>query len=278
MSAHLPIAAHRATNATLRRLIFSADIPFDKQRRRLNTALAMTSRSELRCDIANVPCVTHVVEGSPATVVYVHGGGFCVGTPAMGAALLEALRARWGVSTIAVDYALAPECPFPAALNQVREVVKSIDGSVILIGDSAGANLALATALDDPPSALVLLSPWLDLSADRRVSSASDPLLSASWLDACATAYTDVALDSPMVSPLYGDLATLGPTLVIGGSDDVLAPDAEALARRSDRVEVKIFEGMWHDFALSVGRLAAADEALEVLGGFLEKVTGLSSP
>jgi len=206
-----------------------------------------------------------------------------VGTPQMSRAWAAALSTRLSAKVVLPDYPLSPEARFPLAAQacgQVYDALRS-KGPVGVLGDSAGGNLALGVAQTRvgaaAPGALVLASPWLDLTVDRSADVAlakQDPMLNPAWLAACAKDYAPDQLDDPLVSPLLGSLGNLPPTLVLGGTDDVLAPDLDRLVTTwpgPAPLEVMVVEGLWHDFALQVGLLKAADEALERTLEFLER-------
>jgi epsilon-lactone hydrolase len=240
-----------------------------------------------------------------ATVVHFHGGGYCVGSPAEARNWAARLSVRAGCRVVLPDYRLAPEHPHPAAMEDARAVLSAVlgaaaGGPVIVSGDSAGGGLALAALLAHPgpaasapglaPGAFhgvsgvagcILLSPWLDLAADRAAAVElvrRDVLLSPAWLEACASAYAPaVDLADPSVSPVNADLGGLPPLLIQSGADDLLAPDAERLADRANAAGVDVsytqWPGLWHDFALQPDLLAAADSALSQASSFVARLT-----
>jgi len=194
------------------------------------------------------------------------------------------------------EYRLAPEHPHPAALEDALAVLTSIlgevaPGSIVVSGDSAGGGLALAAllALRDEgrapghqlPAGCILLSPWLDLSSDRRALRRLvrlDVLLSPGWLEACATAYARPAnWTDPSISPLLAAHKGLPPLLIQAGTDELLAPDAGHLAASASAAGVDVtytrWPRMWHDFALQPGLVRAADSALSQAAWFLATVT-----
>jgi monoterpene epsilon-lactone hydrolase len=245
------------------------------------------------------------------TVVHFHGGGYCVGTPGLARTWAAHLSARAGCRVVLPDYRLAPEHPHPAALDDARAVMNAVLGetapaSVVISGDSAGGGLALAIVLDrrdagqpghpaerdprapaadevaaKPIAGCILVCPWLDLSADRRAVPdlvRRDAVLSPTWLDACAAAYAPAPQRScPSVSPLLAAHHGLPPLLIQAGTDDLLAPDAERLAASASAAGVDVtytrWPGMWHDFPLQPGLLAAADRALAQAAWFVRKTT-----
>jgi epsilon-lactone hydrolase len=233
------------------------------------------------------------------TVIHFHGGGYCLGSPAEARDWAAHLSARAGCRVVLPDYRLAPEHPFPAAVDDARAVVSAVlgeaaPGTVVVSGDSAGGGLALGAALALPGTSAgaarlagcILLSPWLDLTADRAAVPElvrRDVVLSPAWLEACAQAYTPTADRSqPMVSPLRASLGGLPPLLIQCGTDDLLAPDAENLAVRAAVAGVDVtrsrWPGLWHDFALQPGLTAAAGRALAQAAWFVGRVCARAGP
>jgi monoterpene epsilon-lactone hydrolase len=290
----LPPGFLRLGLGQLRRFALNPDLPWEIQRRRLDKFMSagppVRGISLNRRELNEVPALV-VSAGEPAgcVVVHFHGGGYCVGSAAMGKTWAGRLAAKAGCSVVLPEYRLAPEHPYPAGLEDARQVYKAVladhaPGSVVLSGDSAGAGLALALAAalrDDGepvPAGCVLISPWLDLGADRRADPVlvrKDHLLSPSWLSACARAYAEPARwADPWVSPLLGSFDGLPPLLIQAGSDDLLVPDADRLAALVPGSTYTKWPGMWHDFALQPGLVAAADSALAQVAWFTAKVTG----
>jgi epsilon-lactone hydrolase len=233
------------------------------------------------------------------TVVHFHGGGYCVGSPAEARDWAAHLSARAGCRVVLPDYRLAPEHPFPAAVNDARAVVSAVlgeaaSGAVVVSGDSAGGGLALGAALALPGAAdgaarlagCILLSPWLDLTANRAAVPElvrRDVVLSPAWLEACARAYAPVAdRAQPMVSPLHANLGGLPPLLIHCGTDDLLAPDAGNLAVRAATADVDVtysrWPGLWHDFALQPDITLAAGSALAQAAWFVARVSAPDRP
>lgn len=293
------------------RLVLNPRLPWEVQRRRMErlagSLLVPRGTSISKTDLNGVPAeVVTAGSGSSAagvTVVHFHGGGYCVGSPAEARDWAAHLSARTGCRVILPDYRLAPEHPYPAALDDARAVLSAVlaeaaNGPVVLSGDSAGGGMALVTALGLPGAGdgaaevasgvagasrvtgCILLSPWLDLAADRAAVPElvrRDVVLSPAWLEACAAAYTQgTDRTQPAVSPVYAKLDGLPPLLIQCGTDDLLAPDAERLAVRARAAGVAVtytrWPGMWHDFALQPTLVGAADSAVTQAAWFLAHV------
>jgi len=219
-----------------------------------------------------------------AAILYLHGGGYCVGSPATHRAVTARLARTTGLPVFVADYRLAPEYPFPAAVDDAVAAYRALleMGPVVVAGDSAGGGLALATALAarqlqlDPPAALILLSPWVDLTTSMLSDGAAkhEAVLSRAWLATCAGHYlADGDPKAPLASPIYGDLRGLPPTLIQAGADELLHGDAvrihDALLNAGVPVSCEIIAALWHGFHLHAGMLPAANAAIERVGRFI---------
>lgn len=272
---------------SVRRLVFNPDVTWSKQRSRLRAALMGTRPlfdvGVESVSIGGVACerMTPLRVEKSRRIVYVHGGGYCVGSSQMGHGLCSYLAATFDAEVLSVNYRLAPEHPAPAAVDDVEMVLRSLEGrTVVALGDSAGAGALVAAMQRDRHNvrSLALVSPWLDLSVewgrDNELVS-RDPLLSPEWLDVCARAYAGDDRANPEVSPLRGNWHNLPSTLIVGGGDDLLAPDARRVAALGlEHVRVREFPDFWHDFALSVGQLAVADETARLIALHFANATG----
>lgn len=253
------------------------------------TAGAPRPRGVLRSTarIGGRPCEWHRPEGgSRSALLYLHGGAYLVGAPSTHRGICAALAKRGGLEVCALDYRLAPEHPFPAALDDAlaayQELLAAGYEHIFIGGDSAGGNLTLVTTLRlrerglPLPAALVCYSPVVDFSGGQlHTPAAGDPLIHPKWIEQALGAYCPPGVDAqqPLVSPINGDLAGLPPLIIQVGEDEVLRNDSLRLAEtaRAQGVAVRLerYEGLWHVFQAHVGMLRAADRALASVVTFL---------
>lgn len=222
-------------------------------------------------------------------LLYLHGGGYVIGSPDTHAGMVGELARRAGLRAVSVDYRLAPEHPFPAAVDDGLAAYRELLATgtdpqdLVLAGDSAGGGLAVATLLAardaglPQPAAAAVFSPWADLTlagGSIRSKEGADPL----FTEADVRAYADLYLGAgdrahPLASPVFADLTGLPPLLVQAGANEVLLDDAVRLAGRAgaDDVEVtlEIGPGLPHVFQHHYGRLDEADAALDRTARFL---------
>lgn len=221
-----------------------------------------------------------------AAILYLHGGGYCLGSPISHRSVTTYLARAANLPVFAADYRLAPEHPFPAAIEDAVAAYRALAarGPVAIAGDSAGGGLALATAFElrqrqmAAPAALALMSPWLDLtlSALPDKPAAGEAMLTAAWLAACARHYLAGGnAASPLASPLFGDLRGLPPTLIQAGGDELLCNEAvqlhEAMLKAGVDVRCEIVPGRWHAFQVHAGLLPSANAALKRAGHFIAR-------
>lgn len=220
-------------------------------------------------------------------VLYCHGGGYSTGSRKYARTLTSKLASSTFMDVLCFDYRLAPEHPYPAALE---DAVAAWDylmllgygaREVIVAGDSAGGNLALALTLSLKaqkrllPRGLVLMSPWTDLTSSGesfQTKAEVDPVLNAEYIDRMKLAYTQGRdLENPLVSPLFGDHRDFPPTYIQVGENEVLYSDARRLYMRllEEHVSVKFehFKGMWHVFQMSPFKTAYG--AMDLIADFI---------
>jgi acetyl esterase/lipase len=225
--------------------------------------------------------------GNPATsVLYLHGGGFTIGSPATHRALATHLATASGATVHVLDYRLAPEHPFPAALDDVLAAYRELldrgaaPARTALAGDSAGGWLALSAALrlrdagDPRPGALGLISPWLDLQGSAWPDDRSDAMLRPAWLRRCARDFAGGRdPGAGELAPLEADLTGLPPVTMHVGSEEILLDDAVRLAHRARAagvpVDLRRLDGLWHVAHASAGLVTASTAAVTALGATL---------
>ncbi|PWK62110.1 alpha/beta hydrolase fold domain-containing protein [Roseicyclus mahoneyensis] len=217
-------------------------------------------------------------------LMYLHGGGFTIGSPRTHAALAGHLAAHAGMRACIPAYRLAPEHPAPAArADAIAAYARLIDRDTppaALAGDSAGGNLALLVAQHardtglPQPRALALIAPAADLTGDIAARFAAAPgevLIPPAWARRIKRAYLpNIDPADPTISPLCGDLTGLPPALIHVGAEEALADEARRLADRMDVADLTLWPGLPHVWHLHAGRAPAADRALADLGAFLK--------
>jgi epsilon-lactone hydrolase len=226
-----------------------------------------------------------------AVILYFHGGVYVIGSAATSVPLVAELARRTGARVITLDYRLAPEHPYPAAVDDAQDAYKGLleqgvdPGQIALAGESAGGGLAVATllALRDAgtplPSCAFLMSPYADLTlsgdsvADRE---AVDRTLTPAGLRLRIPDYVAGAdASDPLISPVFADLTGLPPLLIQVGSNEILLSDALRLAERAAMADVTVTldvtDGVPHVFQAFAAMLDEADAALVRAAAFLRK-------
>jgi monoterpene epsilon-lactone hydrolase len=242
-----------------------------------------------RSTIGGRPCEWQRPPGEPTSVfLYLHGGAYLIGSPATHRAITGALAKLGNLAVCTLDYRLAPEHRYPAALEDSVAAYKALLAAgyraeqIVIGGDSAGGNLALITALRlqesglPAPRALVCFSPVTDFSLRQlHKPPAGDPLLNPAWLAQAVKLYcpADMPPQDPRLSPVYADLSALPPTLIQVGSDELLLNDSLRFAERAKaagvELQLEVYPGLWHVFQAHVGLLHAADFAMARVISFL---------
>jgi acetyl esterase/lipase len=230
-------------------------------------------------------------------VLYLHGGGYCIGSVHTHRALAARVSEAAGLPVLLLGYRLAPEHPHPAAVDDAVAGYRWLldrgfePRQLTIAGDSAGGGLTLATLLtvrdDDPdllPSAAALLSPWADLtqSSDSMAANASrDPAVDPVGLDEMAEWYAGSDRRAPMVSPRFADLAGLPPLLIQVGESEILLDDATGTAAAAEAAGVDVTLEVWpdvfHVWHASAGMTPEGDEAVATVGRFLAEWVGASA-
>jgi acetyl esterase/lipase len=222
-------------------------------------------------------------------IFYLHGGAYAIGTAASSVGLASDLTRRAGARLVTIDYRLAPEHPYPAAIDDAVAAYRGLlDGGVAasaigIAGESAGAGLAAATLVAlkhaglPQPTGAVLMSPWVDLTVSGDSISAKaavDPALTPEGLRRRADDYVaDGGRTADLVSPIFADLTGLPPLLIQAGSHEILLDDATRLASRAAAADVavrlEVTPGVPHVFQGFAAMLDEGDAALTSAGEFL---------
>jgi epsilon-lactone hydrolase len=227
-----------------------------------------------------------------AALLYLHGGGYVIGSPRSHRHLAEAIARAAGIACLLPDYRLAPEHPFPAAVDDALAAYRSLveqrkiaPGSVAVAGDSAGGGLTAVTLLAirqaglPVPGAAVCISPWTDLTCSAPsygTKAASDPLVARPGITVMAQEYLG-ATDprTPLASPLFADLRGLPPLLIQVGSEEVLLDDATRLAQQACAAGVdatlEVWDSMIHVWHWFLPWLDEAQSAVDKIGAFLRE-------
>jgi acetyl esterase/lipase len=268
-------------------------------RQSIHAAARWTSRPRagtevLPVDAGGVPgeFITTLASRPDRDVLFLHGGGYVTGSGALYRDLTWRLATAARARVLAIDYRLAPEHPFPAALDDALAAYRWLVAGradprrTAVMGDSAGGGLALALLLrlrDDGlelPAAAVAVSPWTDLAltgASLSFNEKSDPMLNAADARLFADCYLAGADPrNPYASPLYSNPAGLPPTLIHVGSDEILHDDAvrmaEILRAAGCRAEIEVWPRMPHVWHLFAPVLPEAKQAIANIGAFADQV------
>lgn len=219
-------------------------------------------------------------------ILYLHGGSYTAGTLTYAKGFGGVLADKTGYRVFCVGYRLAPEHPYPAALEDALLAYRHLlEGhapeDITFVGESAGGGLCFCVCLKlreaglPQPARIVALSPWTDLTMSDAPDEETmrDPVLSAEKLRRSAHMYAEGRLGEPTVSPLFGDPTGLPPALIIAGSDEILLPDSVRMARRLEDhgcdCELFVEPDMWHVYPLY--GIPEAKEALDRMRAYITR-------
>jgi acetyl esterase/lipase len=225
-------------------------------------------------------------------ILYLHGGGYVTGSAGTHRMLCASLTQKVKAKIFFPEYRLAPEYPFPAALEDATSAYRWLLAqgfeaeNIVIAGDSAGGGLSLATiqALRDDnkplPAGMICISPWTDLTMSyesHRSKANVEPILRADSLELWASSYAaDTDLRNPLISPAFADFSGFPSMLIQVGSEEVLLDDAKELAKKAKfagvDVTLSIYEGMWHVWHAAGEFLPESRAAFEVIGEFVQGV------
>jgi epsilon-lactone hydrolase len=281
--------------AILRQSAFPADADVNELRRQLRELASAqplpAGVTVTAAELGGVPTAEITIDGTEPrhVVLYFHGGVYVLGDAFQAAALAAQVGRRADAKVISVDYRLAPEHPYPAAVDDALAAYQALlrtgtdPADIAFAGESAGGGLAVATLVNARdrglplPAAAYVMSPYADLTlagASMDTKSAADPLLSRENLQARVPDYTaghDPALG--LISPIFADLSGLPPLIIQAGTHEVLLDDAVRLARQAAAADVAvtldITPGVPHVFQVYYPILDEAAAALDRAGQLL---------
>jgi len=231
---------------------------------------------------------------SPQVLFYIHGGGFVLPLYHPMRFTTAYLARLIGIRAVLVDYRLAPEHPFPAAVDDcvhayhwLLSEAHVLPEQVVFVGESAGGNLVVTTLLalrdagDPLPAGAVSICPSFDFEGGGTIYTQYDPMVYPDLMMRYLTAYRGKAdPHTPLLSPLYAHLQGLPPLLVQVGEDELLRGDAEAFAARAEQAKVSvtlhIWPGMWHFWHLFVPWLPEARQAMVEIRDFVQSCSAAS--
>ncbi len=305
MNNYMPLMLNNLRNSLLRKLLrwlFRKEVSIPESRARSEKYARWVGKVPLRVQVdafqiggIYTEWIAPPQADTRRVILYLHGGGYVSGSVAVHKLLCVALAQATGMRLLLPEYRLAPENPFPAALEDALSAYRWLlaqgvaPADIIVAGDSAGGGLSLAMALalrgtgEPLPAAIVCISPWADLKltgASHRTKAKADPILYAKELRHWALSYTDEAnLSNPLVSPVYADFHGFPPMLVQVGSEEILLDDAVTVAEKARAagvdVTLRLWPGMWHVWHATGTWLPESRAALEEIGQFVRGRLGL---
>lgn len=237
------------------------------------------------------PATAHGNRHPDKVIMYLHGGGYAVGSAASHRGLVGKIVAETGIRALSLDYRLAPEHPFPAALeDSVFAYLWLMDkhgydsNDIIIMGDSAGGGLCLSNLLKlkemglPQPLASCVFSPWTDLSLSGdsvETHSDKDPLLIPEHARKWAAWYhQDLNPAHPHISPLFGDYSNIAPILIQVGTEEILLSDSLRMISNAKKfnaeIHVDIWDGMFHVWHFGWPYVPEARDAILKIVNFLE--------
>lgn len=225
-------------------------------------------------------------------IVYLHGGSYNAGSPNTHRGIAARIGKNSEIPVLSLDYSLAPENPFPAALEDVITVFKWLieqrkikPSKIIIAGDSAGGGLTLATLIKlrdeniSLPAAAVCLSPWTDLALTGdsiETKAKAEIMITKNELQQSVKLYFgDTDSKNPLVSPLYADLKGLPPLLIQTGTEEIALDDTIRFVEKAKEAGVDvtsdIWSGMWHVFQIYGNLMPESKKAIEKIGKFIQE-------
>jgi len=222
-------------------------------------------------------------------ILYLHGGGYNIGSIKSHKEMAARLAKSANAKVLLIDYRMAPEHPYPAAVDDAKLAYQWLleNGysakDICIAGDSAGGGLTLAAAIAlrdggaELPACLCVFSPWTDvaMTGETMNDSTYDPMLNISWIQQMADGYSQGSdVRSPTMSPLYDSYKGLPPILIHVGSDELLLSDSTRFAEQAKAagvdVTLEVWADMWHVWHLHAGFMPESKQAMVAAGSFIE--------
>lgn len=272
--------------------LFSPSISLKLRRKGLEIASLSTLNARgiprEKVILQGVPSMRYGSTEATRVVLYLHGGAYTAGSPSTHASLTSHLAQASGADVYVPDYRLAPEHPYPAALEDACFCYQALlekgfsANQITIAGDSAGGGLTLSLLLHLKaenmalPSKAILISPWADLTHPHAnaTQQPTDAMLSWDGLAMAAKMYAlNKSLEDHGISPALANLTGLPPIQIIAGTEEILLEDIKALATKLTQQQVStelfVYESMWHVFPLHARMLKEADHAIDAMARFI---------
>ncbi|MBW0449182.1 alpha/beta hydrolase [Paraburkholderia phenoliruptrix] len=282
---HIDVSHARALTE---KRVWSPEVPRGWRLRELDGAGGKSLRGEWLERTGGEPA-----SGTPALVLYCHGGGYYFCSPRTHRSIVFGLATRANAPVFSLDYRLAPEHRFPAALDDATAAYRQLiaEGvpprSIVIAGDSAGGGLALSTLValrdagDPLPAGGLLFSPWTDLAATGASivdNDGADPMFSGPAIAKAAKVYLgDMPATHPYASPVYADLRGLPPLFMMAGSTEVLLDDSRRVAAHARAAgvdcELEVWSKMPHVWPIFAPFIPEANRALDRAAEFVRHAT-----
>jgi acetyl esterase/lipase len=276
-----------------------AELTIEEQRAEFEALTSQFQPAEdVRCepaDAGGVPAewITTPEALDERVIYYLHGGAYIMGSINTHREMISRLSRAARARALAIDYRLAPENPFPAAVEDSTDAYRwlvstGVDPArLVIAGNSAGGGLTVATLValrdagDPLPAAAVCLSPWVDLEGlgeSMTTRAEVDPMVQRDSLLQLAKAYLrDAHPRTPLAAPLYADLRGLPPLLIQVGTAEALLDDSTRLAERARAAGVDVilepWDDMFHVWQFCAAMLPEGQQAIDRIGGFMRKHT-----
>lgn len=226
-------------------------------------------------------------------ILFLHGGSHCIGSVETHRHFTAGLAKESHIPVLSLEYRLAPQNPYPAAMDDVLKVYGKLletgflPTKIVFLGDSSGAGLGLAAAMklrdtgQPVPGGVALLSPWTDLtmSSESYIRNAHrDPVNYMNFDRKCGRAYANGQdLKDPLISPLFGDFRGLPPLFIHVGTEEISTDDAVKTADKARKagldVTYRLWKGMFHDFTIFYPLIPEGKESLMELIEFIDRNT-----